>query len=131
MSKYIYLTIAAILCAIIEWARWKISYGKYKNLNKSYTYAIAIGLFIACCFTIGWSWQIIFLIPCFGGIRGTLYDPLLNIFMDRYIDEESYTTNSWIDQKEQQRKINFWLQRIIYLAVAVVFALLFEWSKTF
>lgn len=125
-----FILVSAILLPFIEWCRWRKEFGKKVNLNKRATAAIAFASFLLVCLFFGlFQWPVLFFALCCLGIRGVFYDPALNLFFDRYIDEISTTTNSWIDHREQQMKISFWMQRILYAGVAVVFGILYELIK--
>lgn len=125
-----FILIAALLLPFIEWCRYKNEYGKKPNLDKRVTTAIAVVCFLLLCWAFRlFQWPVIFFALSCLGIRGVFYDPALNLFFGRYIDEISTTTNSWIDHREQQMKISFWMQRFLYAGVAVVFGILYELIK--
>lgn len=137
---HLYLMIAVLLCWLIEAFRIKISYGKVVNLDKTITKVIAVVLFLIAII-IDKTWEngdsivtgCLYIIPCaliYGGCRGTLYDPLLNIFpLKRKWWQDSYTTNSKTDKEERRRKISTYQQRALYLGVWIFSIVLFEVSK--
>lgn len=117
----LYITIAVILSFLVETVRIKAEHGKVVNINHNWSVAIAVALFIPIPFILQlWHWQAVVLILSCIGCRGTLYDPGLNMCLGRYLDGESDTSNSKIDAKEKERKINFWMQRLLYLLLWVV-----------
>jgi hypothetical protein len=126
----IWSLVSILLLPAIERWRFNASYGKVVNLNKKITVAIAIAAWLIMCGFLGlYEWAVIFFaLACFG-IRGMFYDPSLNLFLGRYIDAESETTNSKTDKAERKLNIGFWWQRLIYLGIAVVFAVLYELTK--
>lgn len=131
MWPYIIWSLACmLLLPLIEWLRYKNEYGKKKNLNKAFTSVITFAAWLIVCFALKlFAWPVIFFAISCGGIRGLFYDPALNLFFGRYIDHQSETTNSRIDHFERKKKISFWVQRLLYLGVAVVFAVLYELTK--
>lgn len=125
-----FILISSLLLPFIEWCRWKKEFGEKPNLDKRVTVAIAVLAWLLMCWAFRlFNWAVpFFALSCFG-IRGTFYDPALNLFFGRYIDQESETTNSKTDHFERKSKISFIWQRVLYLGVAVVFALLYELTK--
>jgi hypothetical protein len=130
------------LSVFIEWVRWRQSFGRVVNLNKKVTLSIAAVLIVAAFFInhflfwgLKWDLSLLVEIPAYilecAGFRGLLYDPSLNLAMGRNIEKESETTNSRTDQKEQERRIRFWQQRIIYGAIGVLALILFEITKRY
>jgi hypothetical protein len=127
--------LAIVLACTIEWVRWKILFGKVKNLDKKYSVLIGFGLFVfvavkfigfdASFFLKSLAKWFVYGIECIG-IRIVLYDPVLNIFMGRYIDHISHTTNSLTDQKQADFNINFWQERVIGLVITLVFSFLYQ-----
>lgn len=119
-----------LLLPFIEYKRWKKTYGEVVNLNKKVTVLIAVAMWLLMCLFLKlYDWPVLaFAVSCVG-IRGFFYDPALNLFMGRYIDAESGTTNSKADQFEHRKKISFWVQRWFYLGVAIAAGILYELIK--
>lgn len=119
---YLVLTYAAftILLAFIEKLRIKAKWGEVLNIKHSWSGAGAILAFIATVAIFNqWNLYVLCLgVSCIG-VRGVIYDPVLNLFRGEYIDYESPTTNSKSDKAEKKRNINFWGQRLLYLILAV------------
>jgi hypothetical protein len=114
----------------IEWFRWKQEYGKKVNLDKWFTLGVAFTAWLIMVWAMGlFSWPVLVFGVCCVCIRGVFYDPSLNIFFGRYIDNVSETTNSKTDQWERKKKISFWMQRVLYLLAAIVFAVAYELLK--
>lgn len=132
MWPYIIFSLACtLILPLIEWLRHKAEYGKKPNLDKSLTFAIAVTVWLVQVWIMGlFAWAVLFFAFSCVGIRGVFYDPALNIFFGRHIDDESETTNSKTDGFEQKHKISFRVQRLLYLGVAIVGAVLYEWTKT-
>jgi len=117
----VYLTIAVILSFLFETLRIKAEHGKVVNINHNWTVVIAVVLFATIPFILHlWHWQAVILVLSAVGCRGTLYDPGLNLCLNRYIDYESDSTTSRTDRKEKKRKVGFWMQRLLYLLLWVV-----------
>lgn len=125
------------ITALVEWVRWRQSFGRTVNLNKKVTVGIAaaawvVSVLINCWlfWDLNFDWLLLFQLFVYAlecaGMRGLLYDPVLNLLMGRKIDNDSYTTNSKFDAKEQKGGISFWAQRTIYAGVALIFTILFE-----
>jgi hypothetical protein len=140
MIDQLYIPIAVLLCVVFETIRIKIMHGKVVNIKKIYTKAIAVALFIAIAFIAkpwqhgnNWFTAILFVLMygiAYGGCRGTIYDPLLNVLaLKRTLWQDSTTTNSKQDQEEQRRKMSTYQQRALYAGVWVVFGVLYELSK--
>jgi hypothetical protein len=140
MIDQLYIPLAVLLCVVFETIRIKVMHGKVVNIKKIYTKAIAVALFIAIAFIVkpwqhgnNWFTAILFVLMygiAYGGCRGTIYDPLLNVLaLKRTLWQDSTTTNSKQDQEEQRRKISTYHQRALYAGVWVVFGVLYELSK--
>ena len=118
---YFILTYAAftvLLCAIEKW-RIDAKKGEVLNIKHSWSGAGAILAFIATVAIFNqWNLYVLCLGVSCWGIRGAIYDPVLNIFRGEYIDYESPTTDSKSDKAEKKRKISFWMQRLLYLILA-------------
>ena len=121
----IYPIFAAIISAIIEAIRINLSKGTVDNINKLWTYTIGFCMFGACLalsvdyYDEIWPQDVLCYTIYFAFVRGVIYDPLLNSLRGLKIDYKSNTTNSIIDRKIGNR-VNFWVLRIIYLAIALI-----------
>lgn len=121
----IYPIAAAVICAMIESARIFVSNGYTPNINKLWTITIGVFFFGLClAFSVRYYDYIMPLdVMCymvyFASVRGVLYDPSLNILRGLSVDYKSKTTNSIIDKKIGNR-VNFWVLRLIYLAIALI-----------
>jgi len=125
-----YALLTVVFAAGIEWIRWKSSYGKVANLNKTWTKVIAVALFAAAVLIIEmnvWWHIVIYGLGCIG-VRGMVYDPALNLYFGRYIDDESETTNSKTDDRERKLGLSFWGQRSAYFAWTVLMGLIFYFT---
>lgn len=118
---YFIVTYAAftVLLAFIESIRIKAVHGKVLNVKKVWSVAGAVAAFVLLVIIFK-QWNLF--IICIGlsciGIRGVFYDPSLNIFLGRYLDQDGDTSNSKTDRAERKRKISFWMQRLLYLILA-------------
>lgn len=122
--------ICMLILPLIEWFRWKKEYGKKVNLDKWFTKGVAFAAWLLFIWATGlFSWAVLVFAVCCACIRGVFYDPALNIFFGRYIDNVSETTNSKTDQWERKKKISFWWQRALYLLAAVAFGIAYELIK--
>jgi hypothetical protein len=125
----IYPIFAAIISALIEGLRINISKGKVVNVNKLWTYTIGFCMFGFClALSVGyydeiWPLDVACYAIYFASARGVIYDPLLNVLRGLSVDYTSKTTNSIIDRAVGNR-VNFWLLRIIYLVIAIIFGYL-------
>ncbi|HLO37985.1 MAG TPA: hypothetical protein VK173_05840 [Lacibacter sp.] len=133
---HILFILAVLLCVGIEAIRIKVMHGKVVNISKRITRRIAAALFIAVIVVMSlfvwkqwlwnmwawWKWPLILIVLSveYVGIRGVLYDPLLNIVRKLKYFNDSTTTNSKTDQREQRYRINFWVQRLIYLGITAL-----------
>jgi hypothetical protein len=121
----IYPICAVIISALIEGLRINLSKGRVYNINKFWTYTIGFCMFGAClAFSLDyydevWPQDVMCYMIYFASARGVIYDPLLNVLRGLSVDYKSKTTNSIIDRKIGNR-VNFWVLRIIYLAIAVI-----------
>jgi hypothetical protein len=121
----IYCIFAAVISALIEALRIKLSKGNVFNINKFWTYTIGFGMFGVClALSVGYYDEIMPLdVMCyaiyFASVRGVIYDPLLNVLRGLSVDYTSKSTNSIIDRVIGNR-VNFWVLRIIYLAIALI-----------
>jgi hypothetical protein len=121
----IYPIFAAIISALIEGLRIKLSKGKVDNINKLWTYTIGFCMFGVClALSVGyyddiWPLDVACYAIYFASVRGVVYDPLLNVLRRLSVDYTSKTTNSIIDRTVGNR-VNFWVLRIIYLAFALI-----------
>lgn len=115
------------VCTLLPWIeskRYEFEYGKKKNLNKGLTVLIAAVVWMPLGFAAQLS--LTFVAACLA-LRGLFWDPSLNIFLKRHIDEErttpegKLTTNSLFDRLERWLKIPFWWQRFIYLLLSAFF----------
>jgi hypothetical protein len=136
----LYIPIAVILCVLFETIRIKVMHGKVVNIKKSITRAIAAALFVAIALIAkpwqngnNWFTAILFVVMyliAYAGCRGTLYDPLLNVWaLNRTLWQDSTTTNSKQDAWERKKKIRTYQQRALYAGLWVVFGVLYELSK--
>ena len=122
---FIYCIFAAIISALIEGLRIKLSKGKVDNINKLWTYTIGFCMFGVClALSVGyydeiWPLDVMCYAIYFASVRGVVYDPLLNVLRGLSVDYTSKTTNSIIDRVVGNR-VNFWVLRIIYLAFALI-----------
>lgn len=134
MITYILVIVAVLLCWVAEAIRIKVMHGKVVNVSKRITRIIAYCLFIPVVF-IGKPWLFGFwacasLVGMYVGCRGTLYDPLLNIFpLKRKWWQDSETTNSNGDRFERELKIRTYQQRALYLGLWLVCIGIYELSK--
>lgn len=131
MWPYLIYSIACmLLLPFIEWLRYKNEYGKKANLDKWGSIAIAAVVWLLQVWAMDmFQWAVVLFAICCICIRGVFYDPALNLFLGRYIDQESRTTNSKTDQWERRKKISFWWQRALYLLAAVAFGVAYELVK--
>ena len=122
---FIYCIFAAIISALIEALRIKLSKGKVDNINKLWTYTIGFCMFGVClALSVGyydeiWPLDVACYAIYFASVRGVVYDPLLNVLRGLSVGYTSKTTNSIIDRTVGNR-VNFWVLRIIYLAFALI-----------
>lgn len=109
----------SILLAFIESLRIDAVKGEVENINHSWSVAGGIAAFIVLVIIFRqWNMYVICLgISCLG-VRGVFYDPALNLFLNRYIDQVSIKTTSGTDRLEQKNKLSFWVQRLLYLILA-------------
>lgn len=127
-ALYFLLTYAGftILLAFIEKLRIKANWGKVVNINHWYSFAGAVAAFIVTVAIFHqWNLYILCLALACIGVRGVFYDPSLNLFLGRYIDAESESSNNKSDALERKRKISFWMQRLLYLILTIAGYLLF------
>jgi hypothetical protein len=121
----IYPIFAAVISALIEAIRIKLSKGSVYNINKLWTYTIGFCMLGACLalsvdyYDEIWPQDVFCYAVYFAFVRGVIYDPLLNLLRGLSVDYKSKTTNSIIDRKIGNR-VNFWVLRIIYLAFALI-----------
>jgi len=122
---FIYCIFAAIISALIEALRIKLSKGKVDNINKLWTYTIGFCMFGVClALSVGyydeiWPLDVMCYMIHFASVRGVIYDPLLNLLRGLSVGYTSKSTNSIIDRAVGNR-VNFWVLRIIYLAIALI-----------
>ena len=114
-----------ILLAFIENLRINAKKGEVLNIKHSWS---GFGAIVAFIVTVAIFKQWNLYVLCLGisciGMRGVFYDPALNLFLGRYIDAESETTDNKTDFFEKNRHISFWVQRLLYLVLtAAGFAL--------
>lgn len=122
----IYCIFAAIISALIEALRIKLSKSEVVNISKLWTYTIGFCMFGIClALSIDYYDEIYPLeVACyaiyFASVRGVIYDPLLNVLRGLSVDYTSKSTNSIIDRTIGS-KINFWMLRGIYLLISFIF----------
>lgn len=122
-----------IVCLLLPWIekiRYEHEYGKKENLNKKVTvmYAALAWLFPFTGVIIdaqGWEWRMVFFILASAALRGFFWDPSLNLWLDRHIDDDPISTNSKTDWLERKWKLSFWKQRGLYLLLSALFILLY------
>lgn len=122
----IYPIIAAVLSALLEGVRIKMSHGKVANINKMVTYSVGAILF-AVCIDLSTDYydnilphHVLCYLIYFAAVRGVVYDPLLNRLRGLPIDYKSASTNSIIDRLIGNR-VNFLLLRLFYFAISIIF----------
>jgi len=124
---YLHPIFAAIITAIIEAIRIRLSYGRVRNVNKLWTYTIGFLAFGVClALTLDYFedapfFKVMFYGVYFASCRGLIYDIVLNTFRGLPIDYKSKSTNSIIDMNIN---VNFYLLRLIYLVLGFVSALI-------
>jgi hypothetical protein len=115
---------SAILCAIIEFIRIELSFGKVSNVNKLWSITIGILFFMVCLsVSVGYyddllPHHVLVYSIYFAACRGMFYDVMLNILRGLELDYKSGTTNSRIDQFTN--KYSFWMTKAIYLIIALI-----------
>lgn len=129
----IYTIVAIILSVLIESIRIRASYGKVQNVNKVVSFTIGAALFGVCLalmytdyyYTPGIIEVVLYGI-FYASVRGSLYDPLLNLWTDKELEYVSTNTNSIVDWIERTGlKWGFWTERLIYLLLTVLTGLLY------
>ena len=125
MLTYLLPVFSASACAGIEWYRIHRLKGTADNVNKFWTINFAIYFFALCLMgsvnyydEVGFFdviWYGIYYI----GIRGTIYDPLLNAFRGLRFDYFSTYTNSKIDRLAANYGAFYALRAISVLTAAI------------
>ena len=132
---FVIYTIAAILLSIlVESVRIRASYGKVQNVSKVVSFTIGAALFGVCLALIYTDYYYtpgIVEVALYGifyaSVRGSLYDPLLNLWTDKELEYVSTNTNPIVDWIERiGLKWGFWTERIVYLSIAIVTGLLYS-----
>ena len=115
---------SAILCAVIEFTRIELSFGKVANVNKLWSVTIGVIFLIVCLsLSIGYyddvlPHHVLVYAIYFAACRGMFYDVMLNTLRGLELDYKSSTTNSKIDQF--LNKYSFWMTKIIYLIIGLI-----------
>lgn len=132
MYESLSYTLATILLTVIEYyLRIKPSHGEVVNVSKNVSKILAVVFFVPIVILFKmYGWYVIPFALCCVGIRGVFYDPFLNIWFDRKIDNESLTTNSKGDFLERKLGLTFWKQRIFYLLVFIINFCIYNFLKT-
>jgi len=114
----IYPIFASLITVVIEAIRIYLSKGFTANINKLWTYTIGV-LFFGVCLALSvgyydeiWPLDVMCYMVYFASVRG-------NVLRGLKIDYTSKTTNSIIDRVIGNR-VQFWVLRIIYLAIALI-----------
>jgi len=131
---FVLYTITAVLLSIlIESVRIRVSYGKVQNINKVVSFTIGAALFGVCLALIYTDYyytpgliEVALYGLFYASVRGTLYDPLLNLWTGKELEYVSTNTNSIVDWIERVGlKIGFWTERIVYFVISIATGLLY------
>jgi len=131
----IYYSIIVILLAAIDMLRMKRTWGKVNNINHWLSYLLAAIGIIALWLTIhGWAitWAAIpFIVGCVA-LRGMLFDPALNLLVNRFIihraiDYISPKSNAL--NESRLTKIPFWWRRFGYSALFLIVLIINHFIK--
>lgn len=124
----IYPILFAAVCAVIEAARIRSTYGKVANINKLWTITIAILFFgVSLLLSVDYydnilPYHIVIYGIYFACCRGVVYDILLNILRGLRADYKSESTNSKIDQMLDS--FDFWLMKAFYITLGILMGVL-------
>ena len=131
MLSLIYPILSTILCALIEWVRIKLSFGRVQNVSKFWSVTIAL-LFFGVCLALSVNyydnilpWHVFYYGMYFAGCRGLFYDPLLNSFRGLSLTYFSTLTNSRVDRLAANLG-GFWALRLISLFTSLIFGYLWQ-----
>jgi len=131
MLTFILPVISAILCAVIEYIRIKVTHGKVANISKFWSVTIAF-VFFGLCLALSVDYyddvmpdQVLIYGLFYAGCRGFLYDIVLNMLRGLSISYKSGTTNSLTDNI-LNKAMSFWTIRAVYLAVSLFLGLIYS-----
>jgi uncharacterized membrane protein (DUF2068 family) len=120
----LYPIISAIVCALIDSIRIRVSHGRLINIGKTITfivgailYGVSLALSVDYYDEIG-LWHVLIFGIYYASIRGIIYDPVLNVLRGLNISYKSKTTNSQIDIIVGSR-ISFWGLRFVYTLFSI------------
>jgi hypothetical protein len=131
MSTFILPIISAILCAVIEYIRIKVTHGKVANISKFWSVTIAF-VFFGLCLALSVDYydyilphHVLFYGLYFVGCRGLIYDVVLNLLRGLKYNYISSTTNSIFD-RIFVRRYTFFVLKIVFLIIMIIFGGLWQ-----
>lgn len=129
MLTYALPILSAIVCAIIDWIRICVSYGKVININKVLTWTVGAFMWGVClALNVGYYDEVslfglLFYAAYYASVRGVLYDIILNVLRGLSVSYKSKTTNSILD-RIFNKIAPFYSIRIGYLVLTIIFGAL-------
>jgi hypothetical protein len=131
MLTFILPIISAILCAVIEYIRIKVTHGKVANISKFWSVTIAF-VFFGLCLALSVDYydyilphHVLFYGLYFVGCRGLIYDVVLNLLRGLKYNYISSTTNSIFD-RIFVRRYTFFVLKIVFLLIMIIFGGLWQ-----
>ena len=131
MLTFILPIISAILCAVIEYIRIKVTHGKVANISKFWSVTIAF-VFFGLCLALSVDYydyilphHVLFYGLYFVGCRGLIYDVVLNLLRGLKYNYISSTTNSIFD-RIFVRDSTFFVLKIVFLLIMIIFGGLWQ-----
>jgi hypothetical protein len=131
MLTFILPIISAILCAVIEYIRIKVTHGKVANISKFWSVTIAF-VFFGLCLALSVDYydyilphHVLFYGLYFVGCRGLIYDVVLNLLRGLKYNYISSTTNSIFD-RIFVRRYTFFVLKIVFLIIMIIFGGLWQ-----
>lgn len=93
---------------------------KKRNIRKWVSWSLAVLAGIPAYYYPGVEIQLWEAAMIATGVRYLLFDPALNLMRGLPLTYQSDTTNSVIDQVENEFKLSFWVQRAIAAALIII-----------
>lgn len=122
MQEAAYYAILSLLFVLIE--KWRIDRIKNKKPNVNHTVSWLIGFagYVILLFVFEiWGWKTLTFAFVCAGIRGTIYDPFLNLALRRPLAYQSPKSDNKSDGWEvRYLGHNFWVHRAFYLLIFVI-----------